>query len=323
MASKKSAPRHSEPVHKSTTRSNASARKSRSSEPVPSTVGNKRKAARFEDDDEGVEEEEEDRMESGKGGTRSRSVKSKKDGRKRLRKAESMDDETASDQDEEEEEEDVQRVKAVEEEAEEEEDEEEEEHVENQSNSQSQSAVIDKVVKSVAAKLKTSRKSNTTTSGSKRKSDGGHSKEVQKLDTMWQDLMSDVEKMKSGDGGSEDRAKTIDDLTSQMEKKIGKAIESTQHAAEKAANRIKNYMALRSPFTDFVNSYQVELVTTLEQNEKLLEKRPNEVQSGINRFVKLQKDKLREGQQRAKVHLDAKEIIRHSRKQLRASILRG
>ncbi|KAK8861704.1 hypothetical protein IAR55_002527 [Kwoniella newhampshirensis] len=224
MPPKKSVSRKSEPMGKRTNAIKATPRRGRASDPAPVKIDKKRKAARFEEDESGEEGKE---VEGEVVGVRNRTRVTGELGReKKVKKDESGDDEVspAEEEDDDEGDEEV--------EEDEEEEEEEEERVEQHDNSQSQSAVVDKVVKSVSAKMKASRKSNTASRGKKRESDGNGSKEVQKLDALWDDLRSRFEKLKDGDNGTKTRAQIVKDITSRLEATIGQALEETRDGTE-------------------------------------------------------------------------------------------
>ncbi|KAK8861705.1 hypothetical protein IAR55_002528 [Kwoniella newhampshirensis] len=75
-------------------------------------------------------------------------------------------------------------------------------------------------------------------------------------------------------------------------------------------------------FVNFLNEYQSPLVVALQKCTTQLEARPDKIHNVVKKFNHLQKAKLKEGEQRATLCLDTKDIVRTSRKQLRASVLK-
>ncbi|WVQ93641.1 hypothetical protein IAU59_000717 [Kwoniella sp. CBS 9459] len=199
------------------------------------------------------------------------------------------------------------------EEEEQEEEEEEEEQIEAEAGGHSQGGLGD-IVRDLSAQFQSKKSIKVA------KQAGEKNTQLTKLDELFDRAFEEMDELHSGESGREQRKQRIDGLTSDLIKsttQASKDLEKLQNVNNAREARLHSF---RPKLAAYLNDYHVPMVDALRAARTHYGNRPKAVQDTIKYFAKMQKERMRENEEKTQTHLDAKAMTRQSRKMMRAAI---
>ncbi|WVF66014.1 hypothetical protein IAT40_000752 [Kwoniella sp. CBS 6097] len=204
-------------------------------------------------------------------------------------------------------------VEEEEDEEEEEEEEEEEAEAETEEGDPSQEA-LGNIVKDLSIQFQNKK----GTKAAKKAEE--ENRQATKLNEMFARAFKEMDGLLLGEKGSEQRKQTIDELIHSLSMNAAQAskrLERQQSSNNAREARLKTF---GPKLTAYLNGYHVPMVDALRATRTHYAGRPQQVEETIKFFAKLQKDKMKQNEARAQINLDAKALIKHGRKFMRAAL---
>ncbi|OCF44094.1 hypothetical protein I317_02047 [Kwoniella heveanensis CBS 569] len=180
------------------------------------------------------------------------------------------------------------------EEEEEEEDEEEEEQIEAEEEGPSQGG-IGNIVKDLSIRFQSKKGKKTAKTAEE------ENKLVTKLDEMFDQSLTESDDLEAGETGFEQRKQRIDEFMSDYttaSTQANKNLDKLQNVNDAREARLHAY---RPKLVEYLHEYHVPMVDALRATRNLYEKRPKAIQDTIRYFAKLQKQKMKQNEERTQV----------------------
>nr|XP_018264857.1 uncharacterized protein I303_03037 [Kwoniella dejecticola CBS 10117]OBR87015.1 hypothetical protein I303_03037 [Kwoniella dejecticola CBS 10117] len=166
---------------------------------------------------------------------------------------------------------------------------------------------LQEIFKELSSKFqsKTSRRSSNKAKG--------ENKDLKKVDKVHDDLLNTMGIDDQPAAAGHDRLEHPPEVAANFHDRLNTLIEQDDESASKLsdliARRTTHWYTIYDAYIDLNDNYQKSIITDLDKAVTLFEKRPKNIESTIKDYTKLQRETMKEDEEKIKSMLDDKNLV--------------